>query len=277
MMDYNKFEPIPLHPNYLINQDGVIIIKDTQEKVEILENNMVHLVDEYGLIRRYPVDRLVLTIFSQLNFLDTNSFDVTHLNKNKYDNSLNNLRWTTRNITSRFNGVYWRMDSNLWEANIHIKKKKKYIGSFKNEVIAAMNIEIEKRKYIGQDGRFNLQDSEMKIPIRNKKHKKYHYPTKKIYLANLEDIESHTLRKFPNYIIYKNGVILNQKNGKLVNGFINNGVRVVYIIDWKGCKKSFCVDYLLYKCRFYDYPFTIKRKRARKKWEKSMCTKMQFN
>ena len=273
-MEYIKFEPISSHPNYLIDHDGVIIEKDTKNRVERMDNNMVHLLDENGLTRRYPVDRLVLITFSQMNLFDTNSFDIIHLDKDNNNNSLNNLKWSRRKIRSRFIGLYWRTELGAWEANIRINKKKIFLGSFGNEVEAAIKVEKEKRKHYGQNARFNFKDLEMKIPRNNKKIKKYVYPNK-IYSKDFTNIKFHVLKKFPNYKIFENGVILNQKNNKLVSGFMNNGVRIVYITNIKGYKKSFMINYLLHKCNFYDYPSLGKRKRVREEWGKTMVKRIR--
>lgn len=71
-------------------------------------------------------------------------FDVDHINGNRGDNRLCNLRSVTRSTnmknakkrkdnTSGHNGVVWRDDCNRWVAQIGSDGKHKYIGSFKKK------------------------------------------------------------------------------------------------------------------------------------------------
>jgi len=96
--------------------------------------------------KRYRAHRLVwLYVFGAF----PNSL-IDHMNRNKSDNSLNNLRLVTysennqnhkinnRN-TSGVTEVYFHKKSQMWHAMININKKPRYVGSFSTieEAIAA--------------------------------------------------------------------------------------------------------------------------------------------
>jgi len=70
---------------------------------------------------------------------------VDHVNNNPLDNRLENLQLTTarhnssknRTGTSIFTGVSWHKRDEIWNASIVINGKKKYLGSFNNELDAS--------------------------------------------------------------------------------------------------------------------------------------------
>jgi hypothetical protein len=78
-------------------------------------------------------------------------FQIDHINGNKMDNRRSNLRFCTHgqntmNIgkkyrngfaTSDYKGVSWTNDCNRWLSLIHFKKKRIYLGVYKNEHDAA--------------------------------------------------------------------------------------------------------------------------------------------
>jgi hypothetical protein len=76
-------------------------------------------------------------------------YQIDHINGNKLDNTIENLRLATNsenqmnrpsqsNNKSGAKGVCWHKKYNKWVANIRIDKKQKYLGSFDN-VIDAKN------------------------------------------------------------------------------------------------------------------------------------------
>lgn len=71
-----------------------------------------------------------------------------HINRNKDDNRITNLRLATRrqngiNVglnkanTSGFKGVHWHKRDEVWQVLIHVYKKKIYLGSYKDVMEAA--------------------------------------------------------------------------------------------------------------------------------------------
>ena len=66
---------------------------------------------------------------------------IDHINNNKLDNNINNLRCATlkenqmnrqinSNNTSNYKGVYYRKDNKKWEAKININGKQNHLGYF---------------------------------------------------------------------------------------------------------------------------------------------------
>ena len=83
-------------------------------------------------------------------FLETgSSSQVDHINHNKLDNCVSNLRWvsnqqnamnktkTSSNTTSKYKGVSFDRKRNKWAAAIKINNKKKFLGYFVDEKDAA--------------------------------------------------------------------------------------------------------------------------------------------
>lgn len=69
---------------------------------------------------------------------------IDHINHNKVDNRINNLREVTsqenhknrkinKNNKSGFNGVYWDNKRNKWIAIVQANKKRNYLGHFTNK------------------------------------------------------------------------------------------------------------------------------------------------
>jgi hypothetical protein len=83
---------------------------------------------------------------------------VDHINGNKLDNRLHNLRIcsqgqntynrakTTAKRTSKYKGVSWRKSHNKWQATIYVDKKQIHIGYYDSEEQAALNYDIVAKK-----------------------------------------------------------------------------------------------------------------------------------
>jgi len=82
--------------------------------------------------KRYLVHRLIWMF--NYGVFPNNIID--HINRDKSDNRLSNLREATQsqNVrnSNRSNGVYFRKDSCKWRANITIEGERIYLGSFNN-------------------------------------------------------------------------------------------------------------------------------------------------
>ena len=80
---------------------------------------------------------------------------VNHIDFNSYNNDVENLeivaQRTNANLkhfksSSKYVGVYWDKSSNKWRSQIHIKKKRKYLGSFSTELEASKAYQLELNK-----------------------------------------------------------------------------------------------------------------------------------
>jgi hypothetical protein len=83
---------------------------------------------------------------------------VDHINNDKLDNNVNNLRYVTNqensmnqklssNNTSNYKGVYYRKDLNKWYALIMINGKLKHLGLFE-KIEDAINARVKKAKEV---------------------------------------------------------------------------------------------------------------------------------
>lgn len=92
--------------------------------------------------------------------------DTDHINGNKLDNRRQNLRVCTRsqnnlnkgkfgNKTSKFKGVGWDKNRNLWMAFTTYKNKFKSFGRFKTQKEAAIKYNQEIINYYGEFARLN--------------------------------------------------------------------------------------------------------------------------
>ena len=97
-------------------------------------------------LKTHHVHRLVAT-----EFIDNpdNKTEVDHIDHNRTNNCINNLRWALRSenhmnrnkqqkpCSSCFKGVRFHTHSQKWRAEIKIDGRKIYIGCFANEIDAA--------------------------------------------------------------------------------------------------------------------------------------------
>ena len=78
-----------------------------------------------------------------------NKEQVDHIDRNKLNNHISNLRWATcsenlgnqlsrKGSTSKYKGVYFHKSRGKWMARIKVNGKRKYLGRFKYEKEAAL-------------------------------------------------------------------------------------------------------------------------------------------
>ena len=102
-----------------------------------------------GVQKAHSVHRIACIAFS-----GQSGKIVDHIDGNKSNNNISNLRFVTQreNVhfaargSSKYPGVHWNKYSNTWQSRIDIDKKKTYLGSFKSEEEArnAFNTALQK-------------------------------------------------------------------------------------------------------------------------------------
>lgn len=91
---------------------------------------------------------------------------VDHKNGNGLDNRKENLRLCT-NIqnhqnrkaterTSKYKGVHWHKATNKWQVQIRVACKRKHLGVFEDEILAAKEYDKEASAHFGEFARLNF-------------------------------------------------------------------------------------------------------------------------
>jgi hypothetical protein len=95
--------------------------------------------------KMFSIHRLIGIYFIE----NVNNYEMMdHINRNRLDNRVENLRWVSssqnqankgkkQNTSSTFIGVYFNKASNKWLSRIQINKKRKYLGLFNTEIEAS--------------------------------------------------------------------------------------------------------------------------------------------
>jgi len=94
----------------------------------------------------YQVHRIVYYLHYKVNI---DNFQIDHINNNRADNNINNLRLVTnqencwnkqkqKQCSSKYKGVSWDKKINKWKAQICVKYKKIHLGFYDLETEAAI-------------------------------------------------------------------------------------------------------------------------------------------
>lgn len=98
-----------------------------------------------------------------------NGKEIDHINGNRLDNRICNLRICSHSenqrnkgkligqYTSNYKGICWRKFQKQWRATIRFKNRKHLIGYFKNEIDAAIAYDLWARELHGKFARLNFQ------------------------------------------------------------------------------------------------------------------------
>lgn len=93
-----------------------------------------------------------------------------HINNNKLDNRINNLRIATysensinskkrKNGTSAYKGVSWNNKRKEWASQLTLKYKNYFLGWFKKEIHAAMAYDLWARELHGEFAKLNFPNA----------------------------------------------------------------------------------------------------------------------
>ena len=135
--------------NYQISNIGNVRNANTGRILKPRENRYGYLIVDIRADdkpRTCTIHRLVAKSFIPNT---DNKAQVDHIDNNKLNNCVNNLRWatnqdnqrnqlkTTKNTTSTYIGVYWDKQRKKWKAQIRLNNKSTHIGRFDDPKDAA--------------------------------------------------------------------------------------------------------------------------------------------
>jgi hypothetical protein len=139
--DIERWKVIDIHHNYSVSTHGRLRNDKTNRILKPMnDKDGYHVVDLYinGKQTRVKIHRLVCLTFI---YNPLNKKCVDHIDNNRKNNHINNLRWATNsenqmnkkklsNNTSGVTGVIWNKGHKKWEARIKIDKIKKTLRIF---------------------------------------------------------------------------------------------------------------------------------------------------
>jgi len=172
---------------YMISSKGQVkSCKGKDKFLRIHKNisgyNMVKLVTNDMGKKTKTIHRLVA-----LHFIPNPEHKplVDHISGNRTDNSISNLRWATvsqnqqnrkkkHNGTSKYKGVCWNKNNQMWYAGIRINERQKHLGFYHCEEDAATAYDHAAKLYFESFARLNHIDE-----LKRARMKKYRQKLKK--------------------------------------------------------------------------------------------------
>ena len=166
----DEWRKIEGYPNYEINRDGIVLNIETGRILKVSKNGKRYLqvsLCHNGVALTKLIHRLVGAAFIQ-NPEGKSSID--HIDGNKMNNSLENLRWATIREQSQnkpSKGYYKIKGSikNPWRAETTKSDGKRIgIGIFPTEELAQIAVRNARIKYHGEFANLNRADAEVPHP-----------------------------------------------------------------------------------------------------------------
>ncbi len=142
LLELTVWLPIKGYDNYEVSICGQVRNSKTKRILRPRIRSGYYAINlcDKNEMKTFPIHRLVAKTF--IPNLE-NKKCVDHINNNKLDNSISNLRWASyqdnsrntslkNNNTSGIKGVSYYKSSNKWEVKISFNNKKIHIGYFDN-------------------------------------------------------------------------------------------------------------------------------------------------
>ena len=140
-VDEELFKPVDGYDNYLVSNFGNIKNSKTNRILKLKNDSKGYkLINLYknGKSKTFTVHRLVGNAFLEN---PDNKEMIDHIDENKANNNVKNLRWATRkdngynrgkniNNTTGFKGVTYHKPSNKYRAAININGNNKHLGYY---------------------------------------------------------------------------------------------------------------------------------------------------
>jgi hypothetical protein len=145
---WKKLDFLKNGENYSVSDMGNVR-NDVTDRImkHVIIHNGYHRIGlhQNGKCKRYYVHKILGQAFLEN---PRNLPTVDHIDRNKDNNTLENLRFASqseqivnrskrKNTSSQYIGISWHKPHEKWQAEIKIEGKKKYLGLFENEDDAA--------------------------------------------------------------------------------------------------------------------------------------------
>ena len=146
---FEQWRTISGFPNYQISNIGRVILIKSGKILKSRANT--HGYQIIGLTSNYKQTMCQIHRLVALEFIENieNKPCVDHVDRNRVNNNINNLRWvthqqnnmnstkSTNNKSSQYRGVCWDKRGKKWESKINLNHTKIFIGYFADEKDAA--------------------------------------------------------------------------------------------------------------------------------------------
>ena len=164
MTTFENWRTISEYPNYQVSNIGRVMNIKTSRILKTYINRGGH--ESVILCKKLDVKTNICHRLVAHEFIDNpnNKLYVDHVDRNKLNNDIDNLRWVTHqenmmnktkanNTTSKYKGVSG--DINNWKAHICIKGHQRYLGTFRYENNAARAYNVKALELFGEYANLN--------------------------------------------------------------------------------------------------------------------------